>query len=333
MAARKIAGGAKRNAGPPKSRCEPSTVGRRSAWPTLLRFRRMLISSCFALLATAAVAVAGEPPQGPRTIEVPSMLLRLIEQRDVPARQAGVLAAVRVLEGQMVEEGAAIAEIDDAEARIAEERSRIEAEIAKVNAGNDVSVRAAKKSVEVASAELRRSSDSNERYRKSVSESEMDRLRLVVEKGRLEIEQAQHELKIAGFTQQVKENEHRAAQEKVKQHKITSPVAGLVVSVARRSGEWVKPGEVVVRIVRLDRLRAEGFLKTEQWNEKLQGRPVRLSIDLPGAPGTVFPGKVLFVDPEIDPVNAQVRIWAEVENRQLRLHPGMRAQMTIEAQP
>jgi macrolide-specific efflux system membrane fusion protein len=155
-------------------------------------------------------------------------------------------------------------------------------------------------------------------------------LRLLVEKGRLEVEQAEHESRIAAFTRQVKENEQQAAQQKLKQHKITAPLSGIVVQVLRHRGEWVKPGEVVVRILRLDRLRAEGFVKTEHWSEDLQGRPVRLVVDLPKSPGTEFPGKVVFVDPEIDPVNAQVRIWAEVENRQLRLRPGMKARMVME---
>ena len=238
-----------------------------------------------------------------------------------------------MVEGQMVEEGAAIAEIDDTEARIAEQRAKLEMEIAKTNAANTINVRFAKKSVEVAAAELRRSTDSNERYRKSVSESEIDRLRLVVEKGRLEAEQAEHELRIAGLTQQVKENEYQSAQEKVREHKIVSPLAGQVVHVARHRGEWVKPGETVARILRLDRVRAEGFLKADQWSQDLQGRPVRLVVDLLDAPGAEFPGTVVFVDPEIDPVNAQVRIWAEVENRGLRLRPGMKARMTIESKP
>lgn len=266
-------------------------------------------------------------------IEVPGMLLRLVEQVDVPARESGVLAAVYVAEGQMVEQDAPIAEIDDAEAKIALQRARIESEIARANAENTVNVRFAKKSVEVAEAELQRSLETNQRYPKSVSQTEIDRLRLVVEKGRLEIEQAEHEARIAALTRQVKENEQQAAEQKLKQHKIAAPLAGLVVQVHRRRGEWVKPGEVVVRILRLDRLRAEGFLKTEHFSDQLQGRPVGLVVDLPGAPAAKFPGKIVFVDPEIDPVNAQVRVWAEVENRQLRLRPGMRASMVIEGKP
>ena len=42
-------------------------------------------------------------------------------------------------------------------------------------------------------------------------------------------------------------------------------------------------------------------------------------------------GKVTFVSPEVDPVNHQVRVWAEVDNTELVLRPGLAAEMTIDA--
>ena len=129
----------------------------------------------------------------------------------------------------------------------------------------------------------------------------MDRLRLLVEQRQLEIEQREQDFRIAGLSQQLKENDYLAAQQKVKQHRITAPLAGVVVQVHRHRGEWVKPGEVVMRILRLDRLRAEGFVKLEHGIDDLQGRPVRVIVDLPNAPVAEFPGKVVFVDPEDRP--------------------------------
>lgn len=287
----------------------------------------MLRLVCALVLAAPG---AGDAPLRPaNAVEVPAMLIKLIEQVVVPAREAGVLAAVSVREGEMVQEGQVLAQIEDTEARILQERTRIELEIARLNAQNDVNTRFAKKSVEVARAELRRSAESNQRYPKSISESEMDRLRLLVDKSALEVEQADHEFKVAGFTSKIKENEHLAAQEKLRRHQILAPLAGVVVEVSKHRGEWVNPGDRVVRILRLDRLRAEGFLKAQHLVPKLEDRDVKLSVDLPGQPGAELPAKVVFVDPEIDPVNSQVRIWAEVENRDLRLRPGMRATMTL----
>jgi macrolide-specific efflux system membrane fusion protein len=263
-------------------------------------------------------------------VEVPAMLIRIDEQVEVPAREAGVLAAVNVREGQMVEKGALIAQIEDDEARIAADRAKIEMEIAMANAENDVGVRFARKSREVVEAELRRSTEALDRYANSISASEMDHLRLLVDKSKVEIEQAEHEFKIAGFTRQIKVADCQAAQQAVSRRKISAPLVGEVVQVSRHRGEWVKPGDSVVRIVRLDHLRAEGFLSSRYLSPKLDGLKVKLIVELPGDPAAEFAGKIVFVDPEIDPVNAQVHVRVDVDNQGLRLRPGMRAKMQIE---
>jgi len=273
------------------------------------------------------------PERAPTEVEIPSALVKLIEQADVPAREAGVLAAVDVREGQMVEEGEVLAQIVDTEARIAADRAGIELDIATKNAENDVNTRFAAKSVEVARAELRRSEESIRKYPKSISESEMDRLRLVVQRAELEVEQARHEFEIAGFTRKIKENECRSAREKVERHRITAPIGGMVVQVNRRRGEWVEPGEHVLRILRLDRLRAEGFLDARYLAGDADDWQATLTLDLPGDPGAKLPGKVVFVSPEIDPVNSQVNVWVEIDNAALRVRPGMRAKVTIRVPP
>ena len=237
----------------------------------------------------AAVASAAQPaPPAVGTIEVPSMLIRIDEQVEVPAREAGVLAAVNVHEGQMVEQGASIAQIEDDEARVAAERAKIEMDIAKANAENDVGVRFAKKSREVVEAELRRSSEALDRYAKSISASEMDHLHLLVDKSKVEIEQAEHEFKIAGFTRQIKAADYQAALQAVSRRKVTAPLGGVVVQVAasRRMGQ-------AGRFRRSHRPTGpssrEGFLSSRYLSPKLDGRKVKLIVDLPGEPsGGVF---------------------------------------------
>jgi macrolide-specific efflux system membrane fusion protein len=39
---------------------------------------------------------------------------------------------------------------------------------------------------------------------------------------------------------------------------------------------------------------------------------------------------VVFVSPEVDPVNGQVRIWAEIDNKSLVLRPGLQGALLIE---
>jgi len=42
-----------------------------------------------------------------------------------------------------------------------------------------------------------------------------------------------------------------------------------------------------------------------------------------------FSGKIAFISPEVDPITGQVRVWAEVDNRDGRLRPGQAAMMKV----
>lgn len=276
------------------------------------------------LILLTAASLAAEP------IPVESVLIRLIEQVDVPAQEEGVLAQIEVQEGEQVTPGQVLGMIDATQAKINVQRARLEVEIARRKSTNDVAVRFSKKATEVAKAELARSTESVEKYRKSISQSEIDRLKLTVDKSTLEIEQAKHELDVEAVTRQLKEAELQAAEHVVERCKFISPIRGVVVEINSRPGEWVKPGQKVLRVLQLDKLRAEGFVRAKDLTHDLAGAGVSLTVDLPGRPATAFSGKVVFVSPEIDPVNGQVRIWAEIDNANLQLRPGMRAKMQVQ---
>lgn len=263
-------------------------------------------------------------------VEIPSAMVKLSDQVDVPASEAGILATLAVREGQMVREGESLAQIVDTEARLAVTKAKIEQEMARKSTENDVKLRYSRKESEVARSEWNRARASVAKLPNSISRSEMDHLQLVSEKADLQIEEAELELQLGTYTRQLRENDYQLAEEKVKRHAITSPLNGVVVQVNRRKGEWVKPGDPVLRILRLDRLRVEGFLKMEHLGAKLPGCRVTLKVQQPAAIDTPFTGKVVFLNPEIDPVNTQVRVWAEVDNVGLRLRPGMRGTLVIE---
>src|SRR5262245_19898950 len=266
----------------------------------------------------------------PTSVEIPSAVIKVSEEVGVPARDAGVLAKIEVKEGQLVEEGDCVVRLLDTDVRLAAERARLEAEIALRKFRNDVDLRYAKKSTEVAKAELARSLDTNEKYPKTVSNSELDRQRLLVDQGELQIEKAEHEREVAGLTRQIHESEHKIASEQLERRTILAPLRGMIVEVLRRRGEWVQPGDTVVRIVRLDKLKAEGFLPAKHAGLDLVGSKARLKVVSADNKPMEFTGHVVFVNPEIDPLNSQVRVWAEVENPDLKLRPGMHATLTID---
>jgi macrolide-specific efflux system membrane fusion protein len=279
-----------------------------------------------------AALLLSPPTLSAEDVQVSSVLVKLLEEVEVPAREAGVLAKVTAREGEMVAAGAPVAQIEDADAQFDKRRAQMELLGARKQAENDVKVRFAKKSLEVAEAELRRAVESERRFAQSVSQSELDHLRLMVQKTTLEIEQAEFELELAQTARELKEVDVASAEHAIGQRRITAPLAGFVAEVNREPGEWVQPGQPILKILRLDRLRAEGLASAQSVDGSLKGRRVKLTVELDGKPAE-FSGTVAYVSPQIDPVNGQVRVWAEIENRQLKLRPGLHGSMTIESAP
>jgi len=295
--------------------------------PSPRRFwNRLLVSfvSLWLYSMTALSAVA-EP------LEVESVVLRLLAEAEVPAQEAGIVTALVVREGQRVKQGELLARIDDEVARLAATAAELQYEIATAKATNNVRIDYAQKALEVSQAELRRSTESIERFPKSVSQSQLDVERLTVEKNRLELEQATREQQVATLEMKAKDQERTAARAQVARRRIIAPFDGIIVQVLVRRGEWVEPGQQALRIVNVDRLKAEGFIAAQQASAELVGKPVQLTVAV-GDPPAATTGKIVFVSPEVDPITGQVRVWAEIDNRGGRLRPGQPAEMTVDSE-
>ena len=285
------------------------------------------------LLSTCGLGAVGKdehPVKADKAVKADSVLISLIDQAEVAAPEPGVLAQIAVREGQMVAAGDPLAQVDDAAAQIAKRRAQTEYDIAAKEDSNTVKVRYAKDSLATAKNEFQRANASIEKYRKSVTGSEIDQLRLAAEQAALEVEQAEHNLAVAKLTTELKSSELAAASLDVERRRLLAPLDGMVVQIKRHRGEWVQAGESVVRVLRLDRLRAEGFVSAKQLDATAVGRPVTVQVDLPDRPKSRFSGKLVFISPEVNPVNGQIRVWAELENADLLLRPGVAAEMTIE---
>ena len=281
------------------------------------------------LLALAAAGLNFGSIRAAEPITVQSVYLLLSDEIDVPAREAGVLASVRVAEGRFASEGELLANVEDREARLARDRVALEVEVAKRQADMAIELDLAKKALEVARTELQRAERSRKAVAGAVSQAEVDRLKLEVEKMASEIQRIERNAGIAAVTAQLKEAEHALAALKVERHQIAAPIAGRVVEHYRRRGEWVEPGQNVLRMVRLDVLRAEGFVPANSLATDPTGAPVTLRINLPGKEGAEFTGRVSFVASEVEPTTGEVLIRADIDNEDLLLRPGLSAEMEI----
>ena len=90
--------------------------------------------------------------------------------------------------------------------------------------------------------------------------------------------------------------------------------------------------DTLVRIVRIDRLRVEDFVPVEVAIDGILGNPVTFTPSITKLQNRAFLGKIVFVSPEANSLDSKVRIWAEIENTEQRLRPGLKGTLTIHPQ-
>lgn len=264
-------------------------------------------------------------------IEVKSVLLKLIERVETPARESGMITELKVTEGQLVKEDELMALIDDEEPKLLKLKTELELRIAEKKAQDDSAIKSATEEADVAEGDFQRAKKAREKLASSVPATEFEHLKLKSIQARLQMQKAQHDFDVAKLTRDARAADIGIVEHNLAKRRIVSPFAGQVVEIFRRKGDWVDPGDKVVRIVRLDRLRAEGFLDLQYVRPELVGRPVTVKVEGLGGTTRTLTGKLLFMSPEADPVNRQTRVWAEVDNKNQLLPAGVRATMTIHA--
>jgi multidrug resistance efflux pump len=261
-------------------------------------------------------------------VDVQNALLKAIEATKIAAEVAGRVSKMEVSEGTRIENGQELARIHDAAVRLQWNRAKIATNIARFKHKSNVNLQLAEKRSEVAKNELDRAKLANSRVADTYPLKEIERLQLVYESAMLEIDRAREETQLQSLDVEVAENEQKAAEELIARHRILAPVSGTIVSVSKRPGEWVEPGAEMLQIVSLERLRIEGFINAEAISHNLVDQDAELT--LVGVEDTgPLPCKVVFVNPDVNPVNNQARIYLEVANVQGKLLPGMRVQAKI----
>jgi len=293
-----------------------------------------------------AVALGGPMPQqafdspgqtptpiGLATIERCQVFL--IQDVEVPAEQAGRLVRVDVREDDIVEASDLLAQIDDRQAQLQKTAAELERNAAQTRADDDIEVRFSRKSFELADAELKQDLEINRNSRGAIPHAEIRRKELARHRAELQIDRSNLDLRVAQMTADVQQAAVLAAEDNFLRRQITAPFKGVVIDVLKQEGEWVDIGEPVIRVVRMDRLRVDGFFKGESFNPAdLDNRDVTVTVQLARGQVENFAGKVTFISPLVRAGN-NYRIRAEVENRQERGHwmlrPGMTATITIHA--
>ena len=329
------------------------------------------------------------------------LIVTPINAIDVASRESGVLKTLSVTEGDRVNKGEVIGEVDAEIVEVQAELARVDleiskrradmpfatelakidraiakqtlqkqqvvADIAKSKGQNDVRILASEKATEIAKNELARASIARDKFPDSVSKSELESLRLTVQRNELETKQAKidqrtdqlkaesedkeiqlHQIGIDRSTVQIQQATSerelldiesdakrlalRLAQLMVARHRIVSPISGIIVERYQNAGQWVEPGTVIVRVLHMDRLQAQGFFAAAVASKLKKGHKVFLRVPNPSdsQPQKTIPAIVSFVSPEVDPVNGQVRVLIQFDNHDESVLPGMKVDLVAD---
>lgn len=281
------------------------------------------------------LVASGQPAEKSQAAEFrfPEAAATLIAEVRVPAQDSGVIRELLVDEGDYVQSGQRLGELNSKLTASDLRRAEIELEIAKARAANDVDRRTAETTYEVALDAWQRSMRSAESVPGSITKTELERQRLEAEKAKLDIEQAERDQQIFRQTEKARAEDVARIREQLELRRFTAPFRGMVVELFRQPSEWVAPGDVVLRVIRLDKLRIEAFIDGRVYGNELKGRPAAFVTASANGKERVYRGIVTFVSPELHPVSGRIRIAADVENTDLSLRPGERGTLTVSSTP
>lgn len=272
--------------------------------------------------------ITAQEETGAEELVLEGAVLKTIESTSLAAQVSGLIDVLDVKEGRRIRKGERVATIHDASVRAQIRRYELALDLARKKYSSDIDEQVAIKSQAVAENEFQRAIDANGKVANVYPPSEMDRLKLILDRSQLETARASHQRELARIEAELAEAELRLHQELLEKHHVIAPCDGMVVAMEKRAGEWVEPGSTIVRLVEIDKLRIEGFVQAAD-----------ISSEWVGAKGTVslhHGGKVqdttadlVFVSPEANPVNGQVRVFLEVDNSDGKLRPGLHPRVVL----
>ncbi len=311
---------------------KPFSIYRSSGLPSKPRYLAALLVSYLGcqLLCYPCAAQATPKPDQANSIIVEGAILKTVEVTSVAAQVQGLLSNVSVREGDRVKIQSPLAAIQSTTTELQLQRSKVALDVAQKNFENTIDIELARKTFAVAQNEYLRAIEANKRVEDVYPAIEINRLELVRDRANLEIDRSRYAKEISQLELAKIQIEYRQLEDLLDKHNLRAPVSGMVVALEKRVGEWVEPGTVVLRLVEIDRLRIEGFMQAEQADSKWLNTEAQVELQLSGKTIQTT-AKLVFISPEVNPINSQVRVHLDVDNRDGKLRPGLRPKVWIPA--
>lgn len=207
----------------------------------------------------------------------------------VSAEVEGPVAAVEVEEGEPVRAGEVVVRQDTSALRLEVEEARAAVEEA----------RAQFRSMTLSDREL--VDDSVRRQRR-----EQARVRSGLARARVQL---------------------RIQQRRLEATRVRAPISGRAASIAAAAGDRLVPGDSLLTVLDLSRVRVSVRVLESELPAVEVGR--RVTARITAYPNRSFEGRVVSVNPRVDPGSNTARVTVSLENPRARIVPGMHADVRI----
>ena len=292
--------------------------------------------------AVCLIAIVIQPQQAPLAgaaqqdagVYVGEATVQFIAEIDIPALSSGQVTAMNVREFQSITKDAVIASLDDRTLRDRQKITEIGRQLLSNKLNSDLQKTLAETSIREARIRHEANLSSQASSPGSIPALELTRSSLALKRAELEAQSVNEQKEDLLLELNIKDAEVARVQHELKQLSATCPVSGVVLSVAKQTGEWVNIGETIATVARMDRLQIPVILNEQQllhreaggtsvvvqWQEKDNRYSLR--------------GTIVLVEPIFRAENAY-RAIVEIENRMLSesagwlLNPGRKVNVTV----
>lgn len=292
---------------------------------------RAAVALSIGLLVPLSAATVAQPQQPDSKILVrEDATIDWYQQSNVSALRPGVIDKIELRIGKEV--GRAGDEIG----RLHSETAELAVKEAEIQAKGEGELQKAEAQVKMAAAVVNRNEALNKKIASSVSREEVQKAEaefLVAKAGRV----------VAQDTQALAQAKLASARQALEEHIIRAPFAGMIIEEFKHEGESVQANDPVARIGNLDKVRVWTYVPVDYAYRVTLGTQIEIQPRLnPGVGRTgrhpieqkKFRGVVTFVDPALQAIGEDgVRVYAEIDNPDHELRPGLKATMTFYLKP
>ena len=205
--------------------------------------------------------------------------------------------------------------------------------VAEKEAEKTLEIEVARAAASVAQASYKRAESLNRDIPGAVSQEEVQEKYYDWVRAAKSVDKAEYDLEINQEKVKVARARVNAAEVQIRNRKFFCPIDGVIDDVYQNEGQWLREGDKILRIHRLDKVLVTGAINASQYApEAIDGKEIDVTIKRPGMEDQTLTGKVFYVRQIVE--SGHYYFYADVENKRTEsgywlLNPGSLVTVTV----